>query len=367
METFLIFHEGVELPHFASFDLMKNEVGMARVRRYYERFITMARKRGLGFVLESPTWRANPDWAAKLGYDKRSLAQINRRTIAVMAQLRDQYETAQTPIVISGNIGPRGDGYSPDRIMSVNEAQDYHAEQVAVFAATEADLVSAFTINYVNEAIGVVRAAKAASMSVVISFTVEADGKLPTGQTLKDAIIEADAMTGNAPVYYMLNCAHPTHFDGVLGDEPWVKRLRGLRANASTRSHAELDAATDLDAGDRSRSGSSIARCGHAFRTSPSSAGAAAPITGTLSRSASRVQRRSARWPELRISVGAARGPPMTHCARCQDTRWTCEEHPDKPMGHDGCKSAGDPCPDRNPQSAEKVPTLPPGFKIDRT
>ena len=177
METFLIFHEGVELPHFASFDLMKNEVGMARVRRYYERFITMARKRGLGFVLESPTWRANPDWAAKLGYDKRSLAQINRRTIAVMAQLRDQYETAQTPIVISGNIGPRGDGYSPDRIMSVNEAQDYHAEQVAVFAATEADLVSAFTINYVNEAIGVVRAAKAANMSVVISFTVETDGK----------------------------------------------------------------------------------------------------------------------------------------------------------------------------------------------
>ena len=163
METFLIFHEGVELPHFASFDLMKNEAGMARVGRYYERFITMARKRGLGFVLESPTWRANPDWAAKLGYDKRTLAQINRRTIAVMAQLRDQYETAQTPIVISGNIGPRGDGYSPDRIMSVKEAQDYHAEQVGVFAASEADLVSAFTINYVNEAIGVARAAKAAS------------------------------------------------------------------------------------------------------------------------------------------------------------------------------------------------------------
>ena len=250
METFLIFHEGAELPYFASFDLMKNDAGIAQVRRYYERFIAMARKRGLGFVLESPTWRANPDWAAKLGYDKGALAQINRRTIAVMAQLRDQYETAQTPIVISGNIGPRGDGYSPDRIMSVKEAQDYHAEQVAVFAASEADLVSAFTINYVNEAIGVARAAKAAGMPVVISFTVETDGKLPTGQTLKDAIIETDAMTGNAPVYYMLNCAHPTHFDGVLGDEPWVKRLRGLRANASTRSHAELDAAPDLDAGD---------------------------------------------------------------------------------------------------------------------
>src|SRR5262245_35158137 len=127
METFLIFHEGVALPYFASFDLMKNEEGVAQVRRYYERFISMARKRGLGFVLESPTWRANPDWAAKLGYDSQALAQINRRTIAVMAQLRDQYETAQTPIVISGNIGPRGDGYRPDHIMTPREAQDYHA------------------------------------------------------------------------------------------------------------------------------------------------------------------------------------------------------------------------------------------------
>src|SRR4029079_8642649 len=154
-------------------------------------------------------------------------------------------------------------GYSPDRIMSAAEAQEYHAAQVAVFAASEADLVSAFTINYVNEAIGVARAAKAASMPVVISFTVETDGKLPTGQTLKDAIIETDAATGNAPAYYMLNCAHPTHFADVLSGAPWVRRLRGLRANASTRSHAALDAAPDLDAGDPVALGEQY----HALRT----------------------------------------------------------------------------------------------------
>ena len=251
METYLIFHEGLDLPYFASFDLMKNEDGIAHVRRYYERFIAMARQRGLGFVLESPTWRANADWATKLGYDRQARAEINRRTIALMAQMRDEHETPQTPIVISGNIGPQGDGYSPDRMMSVNEAQDYHAEQIEVFAATDADLVSAFTLNYVNEAIGVARAARVADMPVVISFTVETDGRLPTGQTLKDAIVETDLKTNRAPAYYMLNCAHPTHFTDVLEpDEPWVKRLRGLRANASTRSHAELDAAPDLDAGD---------------------------------------------------------------------------------------------------------------------
>jgi homocysteine S-methyltransferase len=251
METFLIFHEGVDLPYFASFDLMKDDDGIAHVRRYYERFIAMARKSGLGFVLESPTWRANRDWAGKLGYAGEKLADVNRRTIALMAEMRDTFETPDSPIVISANIGPRGDGYAPDHMMSAREAEAYHAEQIAVFRDTEADLVSAFTLNYTNEAIGIAHAAKAARMPVVLSFTVETDGRLPTGQTLKDAIIETDAKTGAAAAYYMLNCAHPTHFEHVLAnDEPWVKRLRGLRANASTRSHAELDASTDLDAGD---------------------------------------------------------------------------------------------------------------------
>jgi S-methylmethionine-dependent homocysteine/selenocysteine methylase len=251
METFLIFHEGTDLPYFAAFDLLKTGDGLAQVRRYYERFIAMAQQGKLGFVLESPTWRANPDWAAKLGYGREELADANRRAIELMAQLRDAHETPDSPIVISGNIGPRGDGYKPDAMMSAEEAQAYHTGQVHVFRDTAADFVSAFTINYVNEAIGIARAAKAAGMPVVLSFTVETDGRLPTGQTLKDAIIATDMATEQAPAYYMLNCAHPTHFQDALTDgEPWVKRLRGLRANASTRSHAELDAAADLDAGD---------------------------------------------------------------------------------------------------------------------
>jgi homocysteine S-methyltransferase len=251
METYLIFHEGAELPCFASFDLMKSHDGVAQVRRYYARFATMARDADLGFVFETPTWRANRDWGAKVGYDAKALAEVNRRCVALMAEMRDEYETARAPMVISGNIGPRGDGYNPAHIMSANDAEAYHAEQINVFRETEADLVSAFTLNYVNEAIGVARAAQAASMPAVISFTVETDGKLPTGQTLKDAITETDDATGRSPAYYMLNCVHPTHFaDALAKDEPWTQRLRGLRANASTRSHAELDAAPDLDAGD---------------------------------------------------------------------------------------------------------------------
>ncbi len=251
METTLIFHDGIELPHFASFDLLKNAEGIEQVRRYYARYAKLAKDAGLGFVLESPTWRANADWAAKLGYTRATLAAINRKAIELMAELRDEFETPRSPMVISGNIGPRGDGYQPGSMMSAKAAEDYHAEQVAVFRDTEADLISAFTLSYPNEAIGIVRAAKTAGMPSVISFTLETDGRLPNGSTLKDAIAEVDAATGDAPAYYMINCAHPTHFEDALpAGEPWVKRIRGLRANASTRSHAELDQATDLDAGD---------------------------------------------------------------------------------------------------------------------
>jgi S-methylmethionine-dependent homocysteine/selenocysteine methylase len=251
METTLIYHDGVDLPCFASFTLLKTPEGRDRTRAYYARYADMAKRNGLGFVLESPTWRANRDWADKLGYSSAALADANRAAIALMAELREQYDTPRTPFVISGNIGPRGDGYDPRRMMSVSEARDYHGEQIAIFRDTPADLVSAFTMNYVNEAIGIAQAAKAAAMPVVLSFTLETDGRLPTGETLKDAIAQVEDATNAAPVYYMINCAHPTHFhDAIANGEDWVKRIGGLRANASRRSHAELDAATELDAGD---------------------------------------------------------------------------------------------------------------------
>ncbi len=129
------------------------------------------------------------------------------------------------------------------------------------------DLVSAYTINYEEEAIGIVKAAKSAEVPVVIGFTVETDGKLPTGQSLGKAITAVDEATNNGPAYYMINCAHPTHFKDILEvDEPWVKRIRAIRANASTKSHAELDEAVDLDEGNPLDFGT---RCGELKKISP--------------------------------------------------------------------------------------------------
>lgn len=251
IETSLIFLDGLELPYFAAFHLLADEKGSAALRAYYERYADIARKNGVGFILESPTWRASADWGDKLGYSAAALAEANARSIALMQEVRGKYDGKPAPFVVSGCVGPRGDGYDPGNVMSAEEAQAYHAGQIGVFARSGADMVTAITMTNANEAIGLTRAARAAGMPVAISFTVETDGRLPTGQGLKEAIEETDAATGNAPAYYMINCAHPTHFEATLaGDAAWMKRIRGIRANASKRSHAELNEAPDLDAGD---------------------------------------------------------------------------------------------------------------------
>jgi len=250
METTLVFHEGWDLPVFEAFVLLDDARGLAALRAYFDRYVPMAVNQGTGFILESPTWRANPDWAAKIGYDIDKLAKLNRAGINLMREIRDAYETERSPMVISGCVGPRGDGYDPGKVMSPDEAETYHAWQIGVFRDAGADLITAITTTNVNEALGVVRAARKAEMPCVISFTLETDGRLPTGEKLSEAITAVDLKTDGAPAYYMINCAHPTHFEPVLeSGTPWIKRVRGLRANSSRCSHAELDNAAELDVG----------------------------------------------------------------------------------------------------------------------
>jgi homocysteine S-methyltransferase len=250
LETDLSFNRGFELPGFASFPLMEDARGRDALRDYFADYIAIARERGAGLVLDTPTWRANRDWGARLGYDPERLAEVNRRAVSLAVELREQSGLPQ-PVVVNGVIGPRGDGYMPGALMSADEAEEYHAEQIGVFAGTEADMVTALTLNYTEEAVGVARAAAAHGMPAVISFTVETDGRLATGQTLPDAIETVDAATGRSPAYYMVNCAHPSHFMHVFEDGgDWIGRVAGIRANASRMSHAELDDSDELDAGD---------------------------------------------------------------------------------------------------------------------
>ncbi|HYX75553.1 MAG TPA: homocysteine S-methyltransferase family protein, partial [Gaiellaceae bacterium] len=247
METTLIFRDGLELPEFATFPLLDDDAGLAALRGYYESYVQLAAELGTPIVLDTVTWRASPDWGKRLGYEGARLDDVNRRGVALLRELPG----GDAEIVVSGCVGPRGDAYVVGETLDAEGAEDYHERQIAVLAAEGVDLISALTLTHVEEATGIVRAAQRSRIPVVISFTVETDGRLPSGQPLGEAIEQVDRDTDRGPVYFMVNCAHPTHFADVLEPgAPWVERIAGVRANASTKSHEELDNSEELDPGD---------------------------------------------------------------------------------------------------------------------
>jgi S-methylmethionine-dependent homocysteine/selenocysteine methylase len=251
IETCLIFNDGLDLPCFATFPLLGTEAGKRALHAYYEPLLRLARERRTGFILDTLTWRANADWGRQLGYDAAALARANRQAVDFAIEVARAVGEVHHPVVVSGVIGPRADGYRPDALMTAAEAERYHGVQIATLSQTAVDMLCALTLNNVEEAIGIARAARAHAIPVALSFTVETDGRLPNGATLQSAIEAVDRATDAGPAYYMINCAHPSHIAPALaGEGTWRDRIRGLRANASPQSHAELDAATEMVADD---------------------------------------------------------------------------------------------------------------------
>ncbi|PLX82443.1 MAG: homocysteine S-methyltransferase [Desulfuromonas sp.] len=260
LETTLVFHDGMDLPEFAAFTLLDHDEGRTRLSRYFQSYIDIAVRQGTGFILESCTWRASYDWGRKIGYSPEQVDLCNRRAIELLKELRSRADNAGVTMVISGCMGPRGDGYVSDNMMSRGEAEEYHRPQVQVLADSDADMVSAFTMNYSSEAVGLTRAAQSVGIPVVISFTLETDGSLPSGESLEEAISAVDIATDHGPAYYMINCAHPSHFKHLFSNgRGWLERIGGMRANASALSHTELDQAEELDDGNPEELGESYA------------------------------------------------------------------------------------------------------------
>jgi homocysteine S-methyltransferase len=246
LETDLIFHHGADLPEFAAFPLVEDEGGRALLRTYYDGYADVARKAGTGLLLETPTWRANPDWAAKVGYDLAALDRVNQQAVEFIGVQAATYADVDTVLV--GAMGPRGDGYVAGETPAPDEAAEYHAHQIRSLAAAGADLVSAVTITSPQEAMGVVAAARSVGIPVAVGFTVETDGRLPDGTPLRHAVEAVDAAGG--PDWFIVNCAHPTHIAPAFDGGEWQSRIAGIRPNASTMTHEELDAMEVLDEGD---------------------------------------------------------------------------------------------------------------------
>ncbi|MDF1755461.1 MAG: homocysteine S-methyltransferase family protein [Verrucomicrobiales bacterium] len=259
LETELVFDHGIDLPAFASFTMFERPDGESIFLNYLQPYIDLAEEKGFAFQLVDSGWRANSDWGRKLGLNADQLEAIIRRSGEMMVKIREKNETPDSPMPIVGCIGPRGDGYVPGEKMSVDEAMSYHHAQIRILADTEADSITAMTLNYPEEAIGIIEAARDNRMPVMISFTVETDGRLPGGETLRDAIARCDAASGSYATGYMINCAHPSHFREQLAEDgPELTRIKGIRANASRRSHEELDNSTELDRGNPAELGAEM-------------------------------------------------------------------------------------------------------------
>jgi S-methylmethionine-dependent homocysteine/selenocysteine methylase len=263
MDTDILYNHGIDLPGFASYPLLSNPEHKKIIKEYYSNLVDLAREQNVSVILDSVTWTANRDRGAELGYTADDLKKYNIDAIELIANVRN--EKGDLPTVLCGQIGPRGDGYAPSDLMTTQEAELYHSEQIEVYSNTEADFVSAFTICYAEEAAGIVRAAQRYDMPVAIAFTVETDGRLPTGMSVREAIEQVDAESNGGALYFLINCAHPDHFIDIFNDEPWMQRLRGVVANASRCSHAELEVSEQLDDGDPKELGAQVGRLREKF------------------------------------------------------------------------------------------------------
>lgn len=252
LETTAIFHDGMELPHFASFPMLETTEGRAWLTDYYGRYLKVAVEHGLSYVVDSPTWRANRDWGYKLGYTEKELNRISSLGVRLAQEIRSAWSGQVEHILVAGEIGPRGDGYVESEKMTIDQARAYHRAQIEILAETGADVVKGLTMNYLEEAAGIVLAAREVGIAVIASFTVETDGCLCNGMPINQAMEELDRLTDSYATHLMINCAHPSHFMARVDEGgEWTRRIGGYRGNASALSHEELDNSTELDEGNR--------------------------------------------------------------------------------------------------------------------
>lgn len=262
-ETYLVFQQGFDLPEFCGFAVFDDSDAWATLEeQHLGPILQAAAENGLGLMLDALVWRAQPDFIAKLGHDADQLGPINARAVSRTRESVDRWRQANghdagsLPTLISADVGPRGDGYRvEDAEVSVDAAREYHRPQLQAVAEAGADLVCALTMTGLAESVGIVEAAASCSLPIIVSPTVETDGRLPDGTELGVFVREVDEATDGTPLFYMVNCAHPGHLLPTLeaardAGDSWLGRFRGFRANASAKSHEELDNSTELDRGD---------------------------------------------------------------------------------------------------------------------
>ncbi len=264
-ETWMQYVDGFTLRHFCGFELLNDPRGAACLRDYHRKIVEAAVANGFGVINEGLHYRASKDWGTLIGFSREGLEEINIRGIEFYRDFAREYGTPETPMIVSGAIGPKGDAHNIGRVPDAAEAEDYHADQILTMRKAGVDQVTAMTFSGVEEAIGFCRAAKAAELPVVVSFFVARGGRLKGGESLQEAITRVDAATDAAPAYFMINCTHPTEFEAGLAAGAWTARLGGFMPNAVAAETLDLCRLGHLEDGDPDELGGQMAELARRF------------------------------------------------------------------------------------------------------
>ncbi len=250
-ETEIMYRHGFELPEFSMLPLLESPLALSALRDEYSQQLDVAAEFGLSFLLTGLDYRASPDWGSKLGYSPSGLADANIASIELLRDIAKGYEEQIPRLLIGGILGPRGDAYSLNQEITAESAEDYHAVQLETLKRADVDFACALTFNNVAESVGALRAANQTGVPLFVSLTLDRSGRLKSGPTLAEAIVEIDAQAGEAaPELYMINCSHPLEYEPALENRDWIKRLRGVRPNASKMEKLALCELGHIEEGD---------------------------------------------------------------------------------------------------------------------
>ena len=250
-ETELMYGHGFDLPEFALFPLLDNPAAAAKLTAMYRAVLDVAVRHRLGVLLGGLDYRASPDWAERLGFDAAQLAEYQIRSIDFLRQVSQPYRKRLPHILVAGCVGPQGDAYHRNEAVTETSAQAYHSTQMANLAAADVDVVEAMTFTSAEEAIGVIRAARAHDLPIVVSFMIDSAGAADGSWSFRKMIETVDSATDGYALFYGINCSHPVEFEPQLAEPgEWLDRIGLLRPNASAKDKTELCQIGHLERGD---------------------------------------------------------------------------------------------------------------------
>lgn len=239
-------------PFLAHATLIYEPHSASVLERVHREYLDVGQRYGLPMFALTDTWRANQERINKSKFKGHMVNQDNAR---FLTKLRDSYSKAVQPILIGGQISPRGDAYLPEHAPPENEAAEFHTPQIEALAQTEVDFLFASTLPALSEARGIARAMAGTGLPYILSFVIRADGTLLDGNSMEYAIEMIDSTAPTPPTGYAINCVHPNVLQDALlilenRNPSLINRLLSYQANTSPKRPEELDSLSELESED---------------------------------------------------------------------------------------------------------------------